>query len=67
MTKFKIGDIVALPSSDGLPIGYIIKEEFDEHGKQTNYKIRWFDGWQDTWHSSEAIEKVETLDQIQDR
>lgn len=67
MTKFKIGDIVRLGSEEELPIGYIIKKEFDRHENTTNYKIAWFDGWRDTWHNGCFLEKVKTVDQIPDR
>ena len=67
MTKFKVGDIVVLPSLEENPNGYIIEEDFSDLEDQMVYKIRWFDGWRDTWHGGRSLKKVETLDQIQDR
>lgn len=67
MKKFKVGDIVMLPSMDENPTGYVIEEDFNKVEKQTVYKIRWFDGWRDTWHGGSSLMKVKTVDQIPDR
>ena len=64
MTEFKIGDIVYLSSQEDYPNGYII--EIDDQD-DLNYKIRWFDGWRDTWHSPKFLEKVKALDQSKNR
>jgi hypothetical protein len=67
LKKFKVGDIVVLPSQEESPVGYIIEEAFNKVENQIVYKIRWFDGWRDTWHGGSSIKQVKNVDQIPDR
>jgi hypothetical protein len=63
MYQLQIGDIVLLTTEENKPNGYVIQLDYNKD----EYKVRWFDGWRDTWHSHKFLKKVEPLDQSKRR
>ena len=64
MAKLKIGDIIYLSSDEEKPNGYIVQIDYEE---ERSHKVRWFDGWRDTWHNAEFLKKVKPLDHSKSR
>jgi hypothetical protein len=64
LATLKIGDIIYFPSEEGRPNGYIIEIDNEQ---ERSHKVRWFDGWRDTWHFAEHLKKVKPLDQSKNR